>query len=459
MVAPQVRPAAQALKATLVGGIASAESLSAVGPSTGTLRGVGAREVSRIDVDATLFQSEAEAPVVSSDVMSAGATAAGGRTTVLPRRQKNEDQLKLVAEQRPRFDRVRTLGEGAMGQVELARDNDIRRTVAVKRMHVNEASAAALLRFADEVRVVGQLEHPSIVPIYDVGRDDDGQVYLVMKHLDGETMESVIERLRSRDAEYLARFTIEQRIHLFLGVLDAIRYAHARGILHRDLKPANIMIGPFGEVTVMDWGIAKPIQPSQASGSAKTEALERTLVESHDQRLLQTQLGSLAGTPLYMSPEQAAGRNDELDERSDVYALGVVLYEWLVLEHPLADKGTITEVLAAIISQDFKLSTLFERARATGVPMELIYVVTQALARDRKERTPSVAAMEAGLKRIMGGHIDVHCHVTLAKNVTNRFLHWIDRNPQVYTCICGLVALGLLGGLGYGVSRLVHAFL
>jgi serine/threonine-protein kinase len=446
------RPFASALKATLVGGIAGAESLSAVGSATGTVRGVG--PLAPVDVGATLLQDE----VASESLAPSKATSSGGRTTVLPRRKKAADQLKLVAEQRARFDRVRTLGEGAMGQVELARDNDIRRTVAVKRMHEGNASAAALLRFADEVRVVGQLEHPSIVPIYDVGRDDDGQVYLVMKHLEGETMEDVIERLRAGDPEYVERFSIEHRVHLFLGVLDAIRYAHARGILHRDLKPANIMIGPYGEVTVMDWGIAKPIAPSQAGGASK-EALERTLLESHDQRMLETQLGSLAGTPLYMSPEQAAGRNDELDERSDVYALAVVLYEWLVLEHPLADKGTVTEVLAAIISQDFKLGSLFERARTLGVPMEYIYVVTRALARDRDERTRSVTELEAGLKRILDGHIQVRCHVTLAKSAANGFAHWVDRHMQLYTMIFAALVLSALGGGGYALYQLVRSLL
>jgi serine/threonine-protein kinase len=343
-----------------------------------------------------------------------------------------------------------------MGQVELARDNDIRRTVAVKRMHGSEVTPAALLRFADEVRVVGQLEHPSIVPIYDVGRDDDGQVYLVMKHLEGETMENVIEGLRARDPQYLERFSVEHRIHLFLGVLDAIRYAHARGILHRDLKPANIMIGPYGEVTVMDWGIAKPIAQSQAS-AAPTHALGRTLLESHDHRLLETQLGSLAGTPLYMSPEQAAGRNDDLDERSDVYALAMLLYEWLVLDHPLADKGTVTEVLAAIISQDFKLSKMFERARDVGVPMEYIWLVKRALARDRTERTPSVAAMEAELRHILDGHIRIQCHVTFAKSAARGLSNWIDRHTRIYTMIFGLVSLSMLGGVGYGLFRAVGA--
>src|SRR5262249_24034206 len=154
-----------------------------------------------------------------------------------------------------------------------------RRTVAVKRVLERDMSNAALLRFADEIRVVGQLEHPGIVPIYDVGRDEDGRVYLVMKHLHGETMEDILQHLRDGDKAYLARFTIDYRIHLFLSVLDAVSYAHARGILHRDLKPANIQIGPYGEVTVMDWGIAKPFRRSETQIDVKP--LDKTFVESH----------------------------------------------------------------------------------------------------------------------------------------------------------------------------------
>ncbi len=341
-----------------------------------------------------------------------------------------------------------------MGEVELARDNDIRRTVAVKRLNSDATSEAALLRFADEIRVVGQLEHPGIVPIYDVGRDDAGQVYLVMKHLHGETMEDVIAKLHAGDLAYRARFSLEYRVHLFLGVLDAVRYAHARGILHRDIKPANIQIGPYGEVTVMDWGIAKPIE---RKGEASAEPLGRTLLESHDRRLLQTQLGSLAGTPLYMSPEQAAGRNGDLDERSDVYSLCVLFYEWLVLEHPLRDKNTITEVLAAIISEEYTKRALFEPAHAASVPMEYVWIVVRGLARDRERRFQSVTELEDAIKRVMDGHIRVQCHVTFGKRAASGFSNWIDRHPLVYTALFATVALGLVSALLFGLWRALHA--
>jgi serine/threonine protein kinase len=438
------------LKATLRFGApveSSSEGISALGA---TLQGGVAPPVSAVDLGDTV-----DAPASASGAGAGGQAAmtatTGGRSTVLPRRRT---QGAAIAEERPRFERVRLLGEGGMGLVELARDNDIRRTVAVKRLHADARSEEALLRFADEVRIIGQLEHPSIVPVYDVGRDDSGEVYLVMKHLSGETMEQIIEKLRAGDPACTAQYSIDFRVHVFLGVLDAMRYAHARGVIHRDIKPANIMIGPYGEVTVLDWGIAKPIHRKAAEGGA--QPLERTLVDTHDKRLQETQLGSLAGTPLYMSPEQAAGRNDELDERSDLYSLCVVLYEWLSLEHPLKDKKTVTEVLAAIISGEPSVRTLGGRALQAGVPAELVHVMMDGLARGRDQRLKSVAELEGALKSVLDGRVAVRCHVTLTKRTLYEVIAWIDAHPGVYTILFTLVALSLLAALGLGGYRLVH---
>jgi serine/threonine-protein kinase len=446
-------------KATLLGGV-SADRQADVTPSvSATLRGTPnvAVPIPAVELDGTFAAPESSVPAETAS----GATMAG-RTTVLPRRTEPGHVAPSVVEQRARFDRIRVLGKGAMGEVELARDNDIRRTVAVKRILGGDASAAAaLMRFADEVRVVGQLEHPGIVPIYDVGRDENGQVYLVMKHLQGETMEDIIDKLRAGDREYRDRFSCEYRVHLFLGVLDAVRYAHARGVLHRDLKPANVQIGPYGEVTVMDWGIAKPFR--RAAGSPEVQPLERTLLASHDHRLVQTHLGSLAGTPLYMSPEQAAGHNDDLDDRSDIYSLCVLLYEWLVLEHPMKGKSTVVEVLAATISQDYDASDLLNRAVEASVPVEYVYFLLKGLARDRNQRFQSVAGLEDALKKVRDGWIPIQCHVTLGKHLAHSFAHWIDRHAALYTALSYVTIYGtaaaLLGAAAFAVWRGLHALL
>ncbi|HWZ93062.1 MAG TPA: protein kinase, partial [Polyangiaceae bacterium] len=195
----QLLNTAHSLKATLLGGVSAPQSKLELSSISATLQGQGAPPQ-----PVAIHWDEPLDATIAAESLSASAAPAGrmesatqaGRSTVLPRRKSSEQSPELDAGVRPRFDRVRLLGKGGMGEVELAHDNDIRRTVAVKRLNGEVASQEALLRFADEVRVVGQLEHPGIVPIYDVGRDDTGQVYLVMKHLHGETMEDIIGKLR-----------------------------------------------------------------------------------------------------------------------------------------------------------------------------------------------------------------------------------------------------------------------
>jgi serine/threonine-protein kinase len=410
---------------------------------------VHASRIATTDVDDTL-PAPASSSAAAKPAHAGGVTVARG--TVLPRRQRGSEGV-VVEDARPRFQKLRTLGEGGMGQVELARDNDIRRTVAVKRLRDDAQSNEAVLRFADEVRIVGQLEHPAIVPVYDVGRDETGSVYLVMKHLDGETMEQVIEKLGAGDAEALAKYTLEYRVHLFLAVLDAIRYAHARGVIHRDIKPANIMIGPYGEVTVLDWGIAKPIHRTTDEGH-RVEPVARTLASSNDKRLLETALGALAGTPLYMSPEQARGANDELDERSDIYTLCIVLYEWLSLRHPLADKRTVTEVLAETI-HGLDIMRIAGEAMKSGTPAEWLQRVMKGMARDPADRFQSVDELETGLRRVLEGRVPVQCHVTLAKRGLAEVSHWIDRHPKLYTAMFLGAIVSFAIALATAVYRIV----
>jgi len=434
------------IKATLRYGVPGEPPLTGI---TGTLVGIAPSPAPQVDLDETL---DAAAAGVALPAQAPNVTAAA-RSTVLPRRKTTST---ATPEQRPRFDRVRLLGEGGMGQVELARDNDIRRTVALKRLHSEVQSEAALLRFADEVRIVGQLEHPSIVPVYDVGRDESGQVYLVMKHLNGETMEQIIDKLRAKDPAYTEKYTHEYRVHLFLGVLDALRFAHSRGVIHRDLKPANVMIGPYGEVTVLDWGIAKPIK--QKGETPGAEPLDRTAVDTQDKRLQETQFGSLAGTPLYMSPEQAAGRNGELDERSDVYSLCVLFYEWLTLQHPLQGVQTVPEVLAAIIS-GLDLGKVGDRCVMSGAGAAWAGILCKGLEKDREKRYASVTELEQAVRDVLNGRIQVRCHVTLTKRAAHEVMHWIDRHPLVYTLAFYGSVLALAVGVLYGGYRGVSALL
>ncbi len=314
-------------------------------------------------------------------------------------------------------------------------------------------SAAALLRFADEVRTVGQLEHPSIVPVHDVGIDDDGQVFLVMKYVEGSTLEELIARLRAGDPDAVARYTIPERVEILAKTLEALAYAHARGYVHRDLKPANVMVGPHGEVTLMDWGIAKRI------GSDDVVDATATTAERSD-RLVETTAGSILGTPMYMSPEQAAGRNNELDARSDVFAASLLAIELFTLRHPLEKVASLPATLATLMHHDLgtrdQLSPLYFAARA---PMELMWFAIDGLQRDPNQRYRNAAHMLEELRRVQSGRVVVRCPVTCAKAGLGRINMLIDRWPRTFVSTVSIVLLSLIAALVWAAIASVRALL
>lgn len=169
-------------------------------------------------------------------------TAAAVRSTILPKLELVENEPTLVVKGNRRYQELRRLGAGGIGEVVSAADNDIGRTVAIKRLRTPAKSTSNLVRFVEEIRTIGRLEHPNIIPIHDVGVDDKGEYYFVMKYVDGETLESIIQKLAAGDRSYHQRHGFEQRTQLFLGILKAVAFAHANGIVHRDIKPANVKI-------------------------------------------------------------------------------------------------------------------------------------------------------------------------------------------------------------------------
>jgi serine/threonine-protein kinase len=383
----------------------------------------------------------------------AAGTATGVRTTVLPR--AHGEELRL--ESRPRYEHLSALGEGGVGEVVLAQDHDIERKVAIKRLRTEVLGQASLLRFAEEIKTIGRLEHPSIVPIHDVGVDESGQHYFVMKYVQGETLETIIGKLAAGDPAYLQRFTYEARAAIALSILQAVRYAHAQGIIHRDLKPANIMVGPFGEVTVMDWGLAKAIGAREKQVDAeRAEPVRDDDAVTDKRKLYRTECGAVIGTPMYMSPEQAAGRNDDLDARSDVYSLSALLHEFFGLEHYLHDKKTVTAVLGAVMNDEPSHGRLRAPLLRNGCPVELSYFVIKGMEHDPANRFQSLDEMTAALAAIRDGNITVSCHVTAFKWLGRGMLHAVDRHPLAYTIALVTTALSALGGIGFGVAKLVQ---
>src|SRR6202789_4438132 len=244
-----------------------------------------------------------------------------------------------------RYRLMERVGSGGMGVVYSAEDSILGRRVALKVLDFPDVSGELATRLLREVHILARLEHPGIVPVHDAGTLTDGRVFYAMKFVEGRRLDRYIESLAS----------IPDRLRVFMSICDAVAFAHARGVLHRDLKPANVMVGPFGEVLVMDWGLGKILadaleaaprmreQPNAAilEDPAKRENADEAPPSETPARAIpaatnssNTCHGSVLGTPGYMSPEQARGEIDLLDARSDIFSLGALLGYLLTARKP-----------------------------------------------------------------------------------------------------------------------------
>ena len=368
------------------------------------------------------------------------------RTTVLPQVEHTGDAVTLVRSARPRFQEKRALGEGGIGEVVAAYDQDIGREVAIKRLRAGMQGPTSIARFVDEIRTVGALEHPNIVPIHDVGVNDDGSLYFVMRCVQGQTLESIIEKLAAGDALAHEQWTFERRVHVFRQLLDAVAFAHERGFVHRDIKPANVMVGAYGEVFLMDWGIAKPVGANDApvTSSAQVPALTTGRVTS-------THAGAIVGTPAYMSPEQARG--EPVDGRSDVYSLSVVFHEWLGLRHYLHDAKTMEAVLHGVQHGHAPFASFVPSPYQSPAPADLAHFVKKGLAKEPSQRYQSVREMIDRLDAREEGLVPIQCPVTLTKRTTHEWLRFVDRHPAIVTA---MVVLAVLGSVGATVWHFVR---
>ena len=339
------------------------------------------------------------------------------------------------------------IARGGMGAVVRAVDCDIRREVAVKYM-LDDRDFGAKARFVEEAQITGQLEHPNIVPIHELGVDAEKRLFFAMKMVRGRSLAQVLDELRKNPAEAERTWTLGRLLTVMTNVCYAMSYAHSRGVIHRDLKPANIMLGDFGETYVMDWGLAKvvaihdplaPPEPAAAppdssdSGSefaiktkgskasartigpaaAATNSAEESagsvsgnkVSTSRELEGELTQDGAIMGTPSYMSPEQARGEVNRLDPRSDIYSLAAILYELLTLASPIEKDGGAMAILTRVVEGKIKPPEVRTpvRAKAGKIPKELAAVAMKGLALRAENRYQTAEGLRRDIERFQEG--------------------------------------------------------
>jgi serine/threonine-protein kinase len=300
----------------------------------------------------------------------------------------------VPAEAPPRLQINGEVARGGMGAVLKGRDTDLGRDVAVKvLLETHRGRTELVQRFVEEAQVTGQLQHPGVVPVYEMGQLPDERPYFTMKLVKGQTLAKLLaERTAAgRDRPRLLK--------VFEQVCQAVAYAHARGVIHRDLKPANVMVGAFGEALVMDWGLAKVLPEGSAADETEPRPTDGTVVRTGrggsattGRAGSRTQAGVVLGTPAYMAPEQARGEVDQLDERCDVFGLGGILCQILTGRPPYV--GGDSEPVQALARRG-DLADAFARLDGCGADAELVAMCRECLAPRREDRPREAGAVAA----------------------------------------------------------------
>ncbi len=428
----------------------------------------------------------------------------GGSAAVSDQVSRDEDADK--------YDIGREIAKGGMGAILSAKDLNLRRDVAMKvLLDGQQVTQNSIFRFVEEAQITGQLEHPSIVPVYEFGLNDDGSVYYTMKLVKGVTLKDIIKDIRKGKQETIKQFPLTRLITIFQKVCDAMAFAHSKGIIHRDLKPENIMVGDFGEVLVMDWGLAKILEEtakktgvssvrseidtlsdskkeesssienrgsdSSASGHPTSTTSVDFVFDDDPAESMKTMDGAIMGTPNFMAPEQASGQNSKINNLSDIYALGGVLYNILVLRVPISGKS-FTEMMVNIVRGNIPEPTTFNQSSRKKnhknkkikkdeketkkinfshcpggkIPESLSAVTMKALALKQEDRYQTVQEIQTDIEAFQGGFATSAEEASLAKQM----VLFVKRHKAITV----IVAISLIASIvqgSYSIRKLTIA--
>ncbi len=377
-------------------------------------------------------------------------------TQIMPGDSSNPKPEPDDRDGRPRYQIGNLLARGGMGRVLDAREVPVGRRVAMKVIHDEfNRHPSVRQRFVEEAQITGQLEHPSIVPMHDRGIDGEGNEFYTMKLVEGLTLAQILNRLATqiRDGrsnnkpDFIARFPLIRLLTIFQKICDAVAFAHSRGVIHRDLKPANVMVGEFGEVLVMDWGLAKVIDLPDLDITIQEKAHH-----DDDDDVVRTQSGQTLGTVGYMPPEQASGEIERLGFEADIYALGAILYEILTLQRTIRARH-VNQALKQIRAGEIEDPITLTRSK-TGqslpprhcpdhrVPKSLAAVAMKALATEPEDRYESVEALQAEIEAYQNGFATEAEHASFWKH-----LRLFVRRHKTESIAAGLIVALLVVGM------------
>lgn len=341
------------------------------------------------------------------------------------------DSTNIIIQDKERYVLGNEIARGGMGSILLTKDVNLRRNIVTKVL-LNKKSRLATLRFIEEAQITGQLEHPNIPPVYDLGINKEDNIFFTMKQIKGETLESIIKKLKDDNKNTKEIYTYNALVNIFVKVCNALEFAHSKKVVHRDIKPENIMIGEYGEVLLMDWGLAKIIGTAEEFEDLDGERVSSVRSEDESSNTIE---GTTAGTPAFMSPEQATGQMDELDQRSDIYSLGATLYSVLALERPIKGKN-IQDILKNAAEGRIQPIT-------RDLPPELKAITLKAMEYAQKHRYQSVKEMEKDLLNYQMGY-SVSAKQDNALDIIKKFY---KRNKLLSIMSASFIGIFLVGSI------------